>query len=108
MVLEGFYVLDQKKDTLISTPKLTVDLNGFTLFSSIKNKTIDFKLIQLDNGSAYLKKQKDGKSNLQFIIDSLSSPDTSKTPSKPWKIDFEKTVINNFHTNFTTYTIIIM
>jgi hypothetical protein len=97
VVLEGFYVLDQQKDTIISTPKLTVDLNGFSLISSIKNRVIDFKLIQLDNGSAYLKEQKDGKSNLQFIIDSLSSHDTSKTPSKPWKMDFEKTVLNNFH-----------
>jgi hypothetical protein len=97
VVLKGFYVLDKQKDTLISTPKLEVDLNGFSLFSSIENKIIDFKLIQLDNGSAYLKKEKDGTSNLKFIIDSLSSPDTSKTPSKPWKVDFEKTVLNNFH-----------
>ena len=98
VVLEGLYVLDKQKDTLISTPKLTVDLNGFSLYSSIKNRVIDFKLIQLDNGSVYLKKQKDGTSNLQFIIDYFSgSPDTSKTPSKPWKTIFEKVAINNFH-----------
>ena len=97
VALEGFYVLDKRKDTLLSTPKLTVELNGFTLFSSIKNRVIDFKLIQLDNGSAYLKKQKDSSSNLQFILDYFKSTDTTKTVSKPWKVDFEKTVINNFH-----------
>lgn len=98
VVLEGLYVLDKQKDTLLSTPNLTVDLNGFSLFSSIKKKTIDFKLIQLDNGSAYLKKQKDSTSNLKFIIDYFSSPDTSKTVSgKPWKIVFEKVALNNFH-----------
>jgi len=96
VVLEGMYVLDKQRDTLISTPKLTVELNEFSLFSSIKQRVIDFKLIQLDNGSAYLKKQKDG-SNLKFILDYFSSTDTTKTVSKPWKIDFEKTVINNFH-----------
>ena len=99
VVLEGFYVLDKQKDTLLSTPKLEVDLAGFSLFSSIKNKIIDFKLIQLDNGSAYLKKQSDSTSNLKFIIDALSGPpDTAK--SKPWHVEFEKIAINNFHFRF--------
>lgn len=98
VVLEGFYVLDKQQDTLINTPRLTIDLNGFSLFSSIKKKTIDFKLIQLDNGSVYLKKQKDSSSNLKFIIDYFSSPDTSKTTSgAPWKMVFEKIALNNFH-----------
>jgi len=99
IVLEGFYALDKQQDTLISTPKLTIDLNGFSLFSSIKKRTIDFKLIQLDNGSVYLKKQKDGKSNLDFIIDYFNSPPstTPKKPGKPWKMVFEKIAINNFH-----------
>ena len=99
IVLDSLYVLDKQKDTLLSTPELTIDLNSFSLFSSIRNKTIDFKLIQLDNGSAYLKKQKDSTSNLDFIINYFSSPDTAKikTPSKPWKVIFEKVALNNFH-----------
>lgn len=97
VVLDSLYVLDRKQDTLLSTPKLTVDISGFSLFSSIKQRELDLSLVQLDNGSAYLKKQKDSTSNLKFILDYFSSPDTSKTPSKPWKIDFEKVVINNFH-----------
>jgi hypothetical protein len=98
VVLEGFYVLDKQKDTLLSTPKLTVDLNGFSLLGSIKDRIIDFKLIQLDNGSAYLKKQKDSTSNLKFIIDYFNSPpDTSKAAGKPWKMVFEKIAVNNFH-----------
>lgn len=97
VVLDSLYVLDKQKDTLLSTPELTVDLKGFSLLSSIKKRVIDFKLIQLDNGSAYLKKQKDGTSNLKFIIDYFSSPDTAKTVSKPWQVVFEKVAINNFH-----------
>ncbi len=99
VVLEGFYVLDQQKDTLISTPKLQIELNGFSLLTTPSNHVLDFKLIQLDNGSAYLKKQKNGTSNLKFILDYFSSPDTSKTPSssKPWKTVFEKIALNNFH-----------
>jgi hypothetical protein len=98
VVLEGFYVLDKTRDTLVSTPKLTVQLNGFSLLSSIQQRKLDFKLIQLDNGSVYLKDQLDGKSNLQFVLDSLKSKDTTKTaPGKPWTMTFEQSVVNNFH-----------
>ena len=97
VAIDSLYVLDQQKDTLLSTPRLRVALSGFSLFSSIQNRTIDFKQIVLDNGSVYLKNQKDGHSNFQFIIDSLSTPDTSKTPGKPWNMVFEKTVLNNMH-----------
>ncbi|HTH83169.1 MAG TPA: translocation/assembly module TamB domain-containing protein [Mucilaginibacter sp.] len=98
VVLEDFYVLDQQKDTLVSTPKLTVNLNNFSIFSSIQNHKLDFKLIQLDHGSIYLKKFKDKTTNLKFILDHLKSTDTTKTaPGKPWVIAFEQTAINNFH-----------
>ncbi|MDB4919735.1 translocation/assembly module TamB domain-containing protein [Mucilaginibacter sp.] len=101
VVLEGFYVLDKQKDTLLSTPKLEVELSGFSLFNSISKRAIDFKLIRLDNGSVYLKKQSDSTTNLQFIIDKLSGPpDTTKTKSKPWQVVFEKIAINNFHFRF--------
>ena len=98
VVLEGLYALDKTRDTLVSTPKLTIELNGFSLFSSIKQRKLDFKLIQLDNGLANLITDKNGVSNLQFILDSLKSKDTTKTaPGKPWTMIFEKSVINNFH-----------
>lgn len=97
VVLEGFYALDKQNDTLISAPKLTVNLNGFSIFSSIKNRNIDFSLLQLDNGSVYLKKQKDSTSNIKFIVDYFKSTDTTKRTGKPWKLVFEKIAVNNFH-----------
>ncbi len=97
VVLEDFYVLDKKKDTLISTPKLTVGISGFSPFSSIKRRELDLNLVQLDNGSVFLKKQKDGTSNLKFLTDFFSSPDTIKTKGKPWIIRFDNVVINNLH-----------
>src|SRR6201999_3452845 len=93
VVLEGFYVLDRQHDTLISTPKLTVGINGFSLISSIKGRKLDLSIIQLDNGSVYLKEQKDSTSNLKFLTDFFSSPDTIKTKGKPWTIIFEKIAI---------------
>ncbi|WP_244139494.1 translocation/assembly module TamB domain-containing protein [Mucilaginibacter ginkgonis] len=97
VVLEGFYVLDKQQDTLVSTPKLSVELNRFSIFSSITARTIHFENITLDNGSAYLKKQKDSTSNLQFIIDYFNNPAKPKTPSKPWTITFNRIGLNNFH-----------
>ncbi|NNU34104.1 hypothetical protein HK413_08030 [Mucilaginibacter sp. S1162] len=78
VVLEDFYVLDKERDTLVHTPKLTVELNGFSVFSSISDRKLDFKLIQLDNGSFYLKNYKNKVTNLQFVLDSLKSKDTTK------------------------------
>ncbi len=102
VVIEGLYILDKKKDTLLNTPKLAVDINGFSLFNSIKKRVINFENIELDNGSFYLKKQKDSTTNLKFIIDYFNSggtakSDTAKTISKPWTLNFDKIVINNFH-----------
>jgi hypothetical protein len=41
VVIEGLYILDKKKDTLLNTPKLAVDINGFSLFNSIKKRVIN-------------------------------------------------------------------
>ncbi|RZA03950.1 MAG: translocation/assembly module TamB [Sphingobacteriaceae bacterium] len=95
VVLEGFFVLDQQKDTLINTPKLSVDINGFSVFSSIKNKTINIDLIQLDNGSFYLKKLKNRQTNLQFILDHFASKDTVKKAGKPWIVNLKTIGVNN-------------
>ncbi|AMR31452.1 hypothetical protein A0256_08460 [Mucilaginibacter sp. PAMC 26640] len=100
VVLEGMYVLDKQQDTLISTPKLAFELSGFSVFNSIKKRVLDFKSIQLDNGSVYLKKQKDSTTNLKFILDYFNSGgDTTKTTKtgKPWTLNFEKITLNNFH-----------
>src|ERR1700761_6124133 len=99
VVIDSLYVLDKQKDTLLSMPKLTVGISGFSLFSSISEKKIDLSLVQLDNADIYLKKYKDSTSNLKFIIDYFSSPTPSKTKStgKPWQIGFEKIALNNMH-----------
>jgi hypothetical protein len=97
VVLEGLYVLDKQKDTLLSTPKLAVQLTGFSVFNSIKKKVIHFESIQLDNGSFYLKKLKDSTTNLKFVLDYFNSGDTTTKKGQPWTLTFQKIAINNFH-----------
>ncbi|WP_158827271.1 translocation/assembly module TamB domain-containing protein [Mucilaginibacter lacusdianchii] len=104
VVLEDLYVLDKQKDTLLRTPKLTVELSGFSVFNSIKKRVLNLDLIQLDNGSFYLKKQKDSTTNLQFIIDYFNKgPKKPETPGKPWTINFGKVALNNFHFRYKNY-----
>ncbi|GAB3917408.1 translocation/assembly module TamB domain-containing protein [Mucilaginibacter boryungensis] len=104
VVLDSLYVLDHQKDTLVSIPKLTVELSGFSIFTSIGDRKLDFSKIQLDNGSVYLKKLNDTTTNLDFIIDYFKHPDTVKTIIKPWTLTFEKSVVNNFHFRFKNLT----
>ncbi|MFD1258542.1 translocation/assembly module TamB domain-containing protein [Mucilaginibacter terrae] len=106
VVIEDLYVLDQQKDTLLRTPKLTVRLTGFSVLNSIKDRTIAFRNVELDNSSVYLKKLKDSTTNLKFIIDYFNgTPDTSKKTSKPWTLNFERIGINNLHFRYKNYLI---
>ncbi|MHB8209587.1 translocation/assembly module TamB domain-containing protein [Mucilaginibacter sp.] len=105
VVLKDFYVLDQKKDTLVNMSKLTVDINAFSLFRSIKQRTIDLSLVKLDNTSVYLKTYKDSISNARFIINFFSSPDTSKSTGKPWNVIFGKVAVNNLHFRYKNYLV---
>ncbi len=94
VVLEELLVLDLNKDTLAHFPKFLADINQF----SLKNRLIDISTIQLNDGTFFLKAQKDGHSNLNFIIDYFDSG-APKTPSKKKKFEilFDRIVINNLH-----------
>ncbi|WP_052017055.1 translocation/assembly module TamB domain-containing protein [Arcticibacter svalbardensis] len=92
IVLEGLYVQDRDKDTLLYTPKFSVDLN----LLSLKNKTIDINTIQLDSGSFFLKRYPNKTTNLQFILDYFNSgKPKQKTTGKPYTITLEKVIVNN-------------
>ncbi len=93
LVLEDLLILDRQKDTLLSTPKLLVDLNQF----SLKQRIIDVSSIQVNDGAFFLKSYKDGTTNLSFIInyfDSGAAPSVKKK-GKPYELTFNKIIINN-------------
>ncbi|HYK75769.1 MAG TPA: translocation/assembly module TamB domain-containing protein [Daejeonella sp.] len=107
IALEGLYVQDLEKDSLLYAPKLTVQ---FRDISPAKRK-IDFRTIQLDQSKFYLKEYKDNSTNLDFIIDYFSGPpQPAKKPSKPpYQITLDKVVLNNIDfkfRNFETDTVI--
>ncbi|NCD71634.1 translocation/assembly module TamB [Mucilaginibacter sp. R11] len=105
IVLEDLYVLDKQHDTLLRTPRLTIDLEKFSIFNSIPARTINFDSIALDRGSFYLKKYKDSTTNLKFIIDYFNSgpPDTTKKVSKPWTLNFGQIALNDLRFRYKNY-----
>lgn len=94
MVLEGLYIQDKEKDTLLYAPRFSVDLNLF----SLRRRIVDVQTVDLNGGSFYLKKYKDNTTNLQFIINYFDSgkPEQKKKPtSRPYTVTFEKIAIHN-------------
>jgi hypothetical protein len=101
LVLEGFLLEDLEGDTLLQTPKLTVDI-GY--FSPIRERKIDINLIELENGRFFLKEFKDSTTNLSFILDYFSSPtvDTTKK-KKPFDLTLNDVTIKNLDFRYINY-----
>ena len=101
LVLEGFYVQDLDKDTLLYSPRLTVDINRL----SIEDRKIAVTAAQLDSGKFFLKTYKSGKTNLQFIINYFrsGSPKKPQPKGKPYDITFDKIVLNNIAFRYRNY-----
>jgi len=94
VVLEDLLVLDLQKDTLAHFPKFLVDINQF----SLKQRILDVNTVQINDGTFFLKDQKDGNSNLDFIIDYFDSPSPKpKKKKKKFEFLFDRIIINNLH-----------
>lgn len=93
LVLDSLYIEDHEKDTLLFSPKFTIDLN----ILSLKLRKISVNTMQMDNGKFYLKQYKDTTTNLEFIINyfDTGTPTPRKKPRKPYDITFDKIVLNN-------------
>ena len=107
IVLEGFYIEDLEKDTLIYSPKFTIDISTF----SIAERKIAINLAQMDDGKFYLKQYKDSGTNLQFIINYFNTGTTKikKKTSKAYDVTLQKIVLNNIalkYKNYNTDTVI--
>ena len=107
LVLEGLYIEDLEKDTLIYSPKFTVDIDYF----SLKERIITINTAQMDNGKFYLKQYKDTSTNLEFIINYFDTGTTTpkKKPRKAYDVTFQKIILNNIalkYKNFNVDTVI--
>ena len=106
LVLEGLLIEDHEKDTLLYSPRFTVDLN----LLSFDERIISVNTVQMDNGKFFLKQYKDTTTNLEFIINYFDTGTTKPRvkPRKPYDITFDKIVLNNIafkYKNFNSNTL---
>lgn len=98
LVLEGFYVQDLGKDTLLYSPQLTVDIKSL----SIEKRKVLINKIYLEGSKIYLKKYKDQTTNLAFIINYFNSG-TKKT-SEPFNVFFNRIILNNIAFKYKNFS----
>nr|WP_294896748.1 translocation/assembly module TamB domain-containing protein [uncultured Pedobacter sp.] len=102
LVLEGFFIADLDKDTLLNAPKLTVDISYFAPFSERK---IILRNIELDNSTFHLKDYKDSTTNLSFIINYFNGPVDTTVKSKPFDFVLNSATIKNLDFKYKNYRI---
>jgi len=103
LVLEGLYVQDLEGDTLISSPRFTLDLN----FLSLQLRKISINSAQMDNGKFYLKQYKDSTTNVEFIVNyfNTGTPKPVKKIRKPYDITFDKITLNNIFFKYRNFNV---
>jgi hypothetical protein len=103
LVLEGFYVQDLEGDTLISSPRFTVDLN----LLSLQLRKISVQTLQMDNGKFYIKQYKDSTTNLEFIVNYFNTGKTNpaKKVRRPYDITFDKIILNNIAFKYQNFNV---
>ncbi|HSU52300.1 MAG TPA: translocation/assembly module TamB domain-containing protein, partial [Segetibacter sp.] len=92
LVLQGVYIEDQAKDTLIAGNQLKVDIDMFKLLSS----EIQINEINLNGITTKIKRQlPDTTFNFQFIVDAFASPtDTTKKDTAAMKMAIDKIIVD--------------
>jgi len=72
IVLQGIFLDDKNKDTLLSVQEIKVDISMFALL----NHTVSVQQLSLENAYGRLgRANNDSTFNFQFLIDAFSSPD---------------------------------
>lgn len=93
LVLQGVYIEDKTKDTLVAGNQLKVDIDMFKLLHS----EIQINEINLNQITVKIKRQlPDTVFNYQFIVDAFSSPKdtTVKTDTSAMKMAIEKIIVD--------------
>ena len=89
LVLEGLYIQDLQKDTLLYANELVLNINQL----SIKKRKIVLRKVGLQNTQIYLKQYPNKTTNISFILTYFNKG--PKTESKPFDITLKKIVLDN-------------
>ncbi len=91
LVLEGVYIEDLSKDTLVAGKQLKVDIDMFKLLKS----EIQINEIKLNQVTAKIKRElPDTTFNFQFIIDAFATAPTQPTDTAALKLAIDKIIVD--------------
>ncbi|GAB6012687.1 translocation/assembly module TamB domain-containing protein [Viscerimonas tarda] len=96
--LQGVYIEDRSKDTLLYATKLELKFNLWKLI----NNELQINAVKLDNAAINISQASPGSTfNFQFLIDAFASSDTVPKPvSNPMKINIGDIRIQNTRINY--------
>lgn len=100
ILLEGVYIQDLDKDTLLNAGSLNIDISYFSPFSERK---ITLQKITLENSKFYLKSYKDSTTNLSFLINYFITGNVDTTAKKPFDFLIKNVKINNLDFKYKNY-----
>ena len=95
-VLEGVYLENQQKDTLLYGKKIALNLNTFALF----NNKLDFNNIDLEGIVANVSRNNKGDFSFDYILDAFASSETQKDTSAPMSIELKNIELNEIRLNY--------
>lgn len=95
-ILEGVYLENQEKDTLLYGKKIAVNLNTFALFSN----TLDFNDIEIEGIVANISRDNKGVFSFDYIVDAFASQEVKKDTSAPMEIAFKNIELNKIRINY--------
>jgi len=92
VILEGFYMEDLHKDTLLYSKKIKFSISDFVLNKS----KFDLNYCELENSDLHLKKYKgEEQLNLQFILNALKSNNPKDTSKSGLLMNCKQLKLNN-------------
>ncbi len=95
-ILEGVYLENQQKDTLLYGKKIAVNLNTFALFS---NK-LQFNDIDIDGIVANISRDNKGVFSFDYIVDAFASQEVEKDTSASMEISLKDIELNKIRINY--------
>jgi hypothetical protein len=95
-LLEGVYLENQEKDTLLYGKKIAININLFSLFSG----KIELNDIDIDGVVATISRSDKGVFNFDYILDAFASKEVKKDTSAPMKISLNKIELNKIRINY--------
>ncbi|MDP2089557.1 MAG: translocation/assembly module TamB domain-containing protein [Flavobacteriaceae bacterium] len=97
IILEGFYIEDQKKDTLFAGEKLAVDISLFKLL----NNKVEINSVQLKGVIVNINRDENAVFNFDYIIKAFTSPNKPKDDPVPLQFSVDKINLDRIKLKYT-------